>query len=39
MPLFKNLVIDQHVQVTGEEYRQTSGLEFGLSDPLKYDEP
>jgi hypothetical protein len=33
MALFKNLVIDQHVQVTGKEYRQTSGLEFVLPSP------
>jgi hypothetical protein len=30
MALFKNLVIDQHVQVTGKEHRQTLGLELVL---------
>ncbi len=39
MALFKNLVIDQHVQVTGKKYRQTFSLEFGLPEPLKYEEP
>jgi hypothetical protein len=30
MALFKNFVIDQHVQGTGKEHRQTSGLELVL---------
>jgi hypothetical protein len=30
MALFKNLVIDQHVLVTGKEYSQNSGLELVL---------